>query len=117
MECHSNTGMRFQDADLDDKIPEDDKYPGFANKRRCDQNYDPPCGPCDGVGGPYWGDDVSKFQPTNCEVVSMPEDVPEEERMPPQFAEKFIVHQLGSDRFARVQNAAGSHFFPPLYSQ
>jgi len=32
--------------------------------------------------------------------------VPEADRQSPQFAEQFIVHQLGSDRLIRTQNAA-----------
>jgi len=106
-ECHSQTGMHFQDADLDGKIAEDPKFPGWAIKRRCDQNYDPPCGACDGVGGPYWGDGAGKFQPTNCEVVASPDEVPESERTTPELGQQFTVHQLGSDRLSRVQNAGG----------
>eukprot|EP00746_Dinoflagellata_sp_MGD_P006118 gnl/MRDRNA2_/MRDRNA2_111904_c0_seq1.p1 gnl/MRDRNA2_/MRDRNA2_111904_c0~~gnl/MRDRNA2_/MRDRNA2_111904_c0_seq1.p1 ORF type:complete len:567 (-),score=92.90 gnl/MRDRNA2_/MRDRNA2_111904_c0_seq1:151-1851(-) len=106
-ECHSGTGMLFQDwNDIPGIIPEDPKYPGWARQRRCDQNYQPACGPCEGVGGPYWGDEVSSFQPTNCEVVALPDAVPVADRGSPQFAEQFIVHQLGSDRLVRTQNAA-----------
>merc|ERR1712100_85337 len=54
-ECHSGTGMLFQDwNDIPGIIPEDPKHPGWARQRRCDQNYEPACGPCDGIGGPYW---------------------------------------------------------------
>jgi hypothetical protein len=49
---------------------------------------------------------VADFQPTNCEVVKLPKDVPEKERMKPEFAEQYIVHQLGSDRLIRTQNQA-----------
>jgi len=106
-ECHSGTGMLFQDwTDIPGIIPEDPKHPGWARQRRCDQNYLPKCGPCEGVGGPYWGDAVSSFQPTNCELVTKPEDVPVADRQLPQFAEQFIVHQLGSDRLIRTQNSA-----------
>jgi len=106
-ECHSDTGMLFQDwNDIPGIIPEDPKYPGVARQRRCDQNYLPACGPCDGIGGPYWGDSLADFQPTNCEVVALPDAVPESDRGSPQFAEKFIVHQLGSDRLIRTQNTA-----------
>jgi len=114
--CHSGTGMITQDPDLDGIIPEDSSMPGVARQRRCDQNYAPACGPCDGVGGPYWGDGLHKFQPTNCELLVAPEDMPEEERMTPAFPEQYTLHQVGSDRLARVQNA-GVGWFPPLYSQ
>mmetsp|Transcript_62115 Transcript_62115/g.103141 ORF Transcript_62115/g.103141 Transcript_62115/m.103141 type:complete len:571 (-) Transcript_62115:38-1750(-) len=113
-DCHSGSGIIMQDYnDPDGVIPEDPKYPGWARQRRCDQNYKPACGPCDGIGGPYWGDKVNEFQPTNCEVVALPKDVPEAERQVPQFAEQFIVHQLGSDRLARTQNSGKF----ALYSQ
>merc|ERR1740138_1528504 len=113
-ECHSGSGMNAQDwSDIAGIIPEDPKRPGWARQRRCDQNYLPKCGPCEGVGGPYWGDALSDFQPTNCEVVSLPEDVPVAERQSPQFAEQFVVHQLGSDRLVRTQNSAKF----ALYSQ
>eukprot|EP00927_Polykrikos_kofoidii_P077590 TRINITY_DN74522_c0_g1_i1.p1 TRINITY_DN74522_c0_g1~~TRINITY_DN74522_c0_g1_i1.p1 ORF type:complete len:554 (+),score=92.11 TRINITY_DN74522_c0_g1_i1:74-1735(+) len=113
-ECHSNSGIIAQDwSDIEGKIPEDPTHPGWARQRRCDQNYLPACGPCEGVGGPYWGDKVTEFQPTNCEVVALPSAVPESDRTAAQFSERFIVHQLGSDRLARTQNAAPF----ALYSQ
>lgn len=56
---------------------------------------------------------MSEFQPTNCEVIALPENVPKAERQVPQFGERFIVHQLGSDRLARTQNKAKF----ALYSQ
>jgi hypothetical protein len=106
-ECHSGSGIVMQDySDPDGVIPEDPKFPGWARQRRCDQNYLPLCGPCEGIGGPYWGDEIDKFQPTNCEVVALPDAVPEADRQKPEFAEQFIVHQLGSDRLVRTQNAA-----------
>jgi hypothetical protein len=114
-ECHSASGIVMQDySDPYGYIKEDAKHPGWARQRRCDQNYQPACGPCEGIGGPYWGDAVSDFQPTNCEVVSLPDDVAESDRMSPEFPEEFIVHQLGSDRLSRTQNAGGKF---TLYSQ
>jgi hypothetical protein len=113
-DCHSGTGITMQDyVNVDGKIPEDPKYPGWARQRRCDANWSPKCGPCEGIGGPYWGDSVDKFQPTNCELVALPENVPAKDRPLPQFPEEFIVHQLGSDRLARTQNNASF----ALYSQ
>merc|ERR1711959_371410 len=116
-DCHSGTGIPMQDySDPDGYIPEDPKHPGWARQRRCDQNYIPACGPCDGIGGPYWGDKVADFQPTNCEVVALPSQVPEAERLAPQFAQQYIVHQLGSDRLARTQNAAKFAFYSQIRS-
>jgi hypothetical protein len=115
-DCHSGSGITAQDYDdLDGIIPEDPALPGVARQRRCDQNYAPACGACEGVGGPYWGDALKDFQPTNCEVLSTPDQVPEEKRIKPQFYEQAIVHQLGSDRLSRTQNANPKGL--TLYSQ
>jgi len=59
---------------------------------------------------------VNEFQPTNCELVAAPEDVPEKDRASPQFGEQFVVHQLGSDRLARTQNAAKFAFYSQIRS-
>jgi len=116
-DCHSGTGIIMQDyKDPDGYIPEDPKLPGYARQRRCDQNYIPACGPCEGIGGPYWGDDLKDFQPTNCEIVAQPDDVPVADRVLPQFTDQFIVHQLGSDRLARTQNAAKFAFYSQIRS-
>merc|ERR1712166_154702 len=105
-DCHSGTGIIMQDySDPDGVIPDDPKLPGWARQRRCDQNYLPLCGPCGGIGGPYWGDDLTKFQPTNCDVVALPDDVPVADRILPQFAEQFIVHLQSEEQ--RATNVTG----------
>ena len=44
--------------------------------RRCDQqDYDPPCGPCEGIGGIPWGSDNDQIDLTTCSVVSGPDEV------------------------------------------
>jgi len=46
--------------------------------RRCDQQeYDPPCGPCEGVGGMPTGSDNNEITLTTCSVLGGPEDYPE----------------------------------------
>merc|ERR1719238_1340921 len=78
--------------------------------RRCYTNYKElfgiECGPCDGIAGPYSGDDDDKyFTPTECQVVSKPEEVPEAERVKPALPEQFSVDVVGgSDRFGRTTN-------------
>merc|ERR1719277_2451534 len=51
--------------------------------RRCYTNYKElfgiTCGPCDGVGGPYSGDDDKYFTPVECIVVAQPHEIPESE--------------------------------------
>jgi len=86
--------------------------------RRCYTNYKElfgiDCGPCDGIAGPYWGDDDDKyFTPTECEVVSKPDDVPEAERVKPALQPQFSVDVVGgSDRFGRTTNPDGKGGLP-----
>jgi len=78
--------------------------------RRCYTNYKElfgiECGPCDGVAGPYSGDDDDKFfTPTECHVVGKPEDIPENQRVKAKLPEQFTVDVVGgSDRFGRTTN-------------
>jgi len=51
---------------------------GWDRTRRCDQQeYDPPCGPCEGVGGIPEGSENDQIALTTCSVVGGPEDFPE----------------------------------------
>jgi len=78
--------------------------------RRCYTNYKElfgiECGPCDGVAGPYSGDDDDKyFTPTECHVVGTPEQIPEQERVKAKLPEQFTADVVGgSDRFGRTTN-------------
>ena len=45
--------------------------------RRCDQqDYDPPCGPCEGVGGIPYGSHNDQIELTSCTALGGPEDFP-----------------------------------------
>lgn len=55
-------------------------HPGRERLRECDYLYKPSCGPCEGLGGPRWGDAAEEFNPTNCTVLALPKDVPESDR-------------------------------------
>jgi len=51
---------------------------GWDRARRCDQqDYDPPCGPCEGVGGIPYGSENTQISLTSCSIVGGPEDFPE----------------------------------------
>ena len=46
--------------------------------RRCDQqDYDPPCGPCEGVGGIPYGSNNEEIELTSCTALGGPEDFPD----------------------------------------
>lgn len=42
----------------------------WDRKRRCDENFQIPCGPCEGIGGIAWGDANDKIAITSCDVVT-----------------------------------------------
>merc|ERR1719195_2009110 len=49
---------------------------GWDRRRRCDQQeYHPPCGPCEGVGGIPYGSENSEIELTTCQVVAKPDEV------------------------------------------
>jgi len=50
---------------------------GWDRRRRCDQqDYEVPCGPCEGVGGIPYGSNNDDIDLTSCEIVGGPEDFP-----------------------------------------
>jgi len=94
--------------------------------RRCYTNYKDlfgiDCGPCDGIAGPYSGDDDKYFTETPCQVVSKPEDVAVIDRVNPKLPEQFTVDVVGgSDRFGRTTNPDAKGALPgpiaKLYGQ
>jgi len=50
---------------------------GWDRTRRCDQqDYDPPCGLCEGIGGIPYGSRNDEIELTTCSPVGTPEEVP-----------------------------------------
>lgn len=72
-QCHTGTivGPEWQNASLPgpDDVPIDTKHPERNRLRRCNFRNQPPCGPCDGLGGRRWGDDPEEFTPIKCEAI------------------------------------------------
>ena len=51
---------------------------GWDRRRRCDQQeYDPPCGPCEGVGGIPHGSNNDEIELTSCQVLGGPDQYPD----------------------------------------
>merc|ERR1712217_550960 len=87
--------------------------------RRCYTNYKDlfgiECGPCDGVAGPYSGDDLKYFTATPCEVVATPEQIPESKRVKAALPHQFSVDVVGgSDRFGRTTNPIHDQLPEPI---
>ena len=111
--------MLFRSDDL--HKPEVKPTTEKALQRRCYTNYKDlfniTCGPCDGISGIYSGDDDKYFTAPACSTVSLPEDVPVSERIPPTLPHQFTVNVTGSDRFGRTTNPAGSNILEKTYGQ
>jgi hypothetical protein len=104
--CHGG-GIPWQNPDN-----EPPPYPRQANGndrvRRCDEYFtDPPCGPCDGIAGAYYGDLPDEGIYPKCEVVKKPEEVAKSDRAPTQWPAAFTVEMRGADRWPRA-SASGN---------
>jgi len=55
------------------KCFQDKIHPGRERQRACDYQNQPPCGPCEGLGGRRWGDDPEAMTPMPCEAIHGPE--------------------------------------------
>lgn len=62
-------------------------------KKRCDWDYDPPCQPCEGIGGLIWGDQEHQIDYTSCELVDYPIDIPKGNLTNPLWPKTFTVHE------------------------
>lgn len=68
-QCHTGkVEAKWANATLPPPLPAA-KVPGLERRRVCDYQYVPPCGPCEGLGGPRTGDGVDDFVPMACEPV------------------------------------------------
>lgn len=74
-QCHTGKIIlpEWQNASLPGPLPKDKVHPGRERVRDCTFTADPPCGPCEGLGGKRWGDDPEEMTPMECEVIHGPE--------------------------------------------
>lgn len=85
-QCHSGpTWKSWEDATLPTPLPVYTPEPGRERRKSCDYQNTPPCGPCEGLGGPRIGDALDEFVPVNCSVVAEAKDVPVADRPAPVF--------------------------------
>jgi len=99
--CHGG-GLPWQNPNVE-PAPLPRQVNGKDRQRRCDEYFaDPPCGPCDGMAGAYYGDLPDEGIYPDCEVVKSPEDVPAAERAPTQWPAAFAVEMRGADRWPRA---------------
>ena len=85
-QCHSGpVWSSWVNATLPPPLPVDAARPGRERQRQCDYQNSPSCSPCEGLGGPRWGDSSEQFIPVNCSVVALPHEVASSERPAPAF--------------------------------
>lgn len=96
-QCHTGTigEPQWKNATLPKPLPMDKTHPGRERQRACDYQNDPPCGPCEGLGGRRWGDDPESMTPIVCEVIHGPEVSPTTRGRYPDLA---TVHLTGETR-------------------
>lgn len=77
-QCHTGKieDPEWQDATLPAPLPVDKEHPGRERLAHCDFQNQPPCGPCEGLGGIRTGDDPEEMTPMRCEAVHGPEVPP-----------------------------------------
>lgn len=63
-------------------------------KKRCDWDYDPPCGLCEGIGGYSWGDQEHQISYTTCKPVALAKDIPAENITIPVWPKSFVVEEV-----------------------
>lgn len=62
--------------------------------KRCDWDYDPPCGLCEGIGGYSWGDQEHEISYTSCTPLKLAKDIPVENRTMPVWPKSFVVKEI-----------------------
>merc|ERR1719163_2204518 len=80
-QCHTGTIMlpprkglpAWDNASLPAPLPVDKAHPGRERMRDCSFTAQPPCGPCEGLGGKRWGDGPEDMTPMKCEVLHGPD--------------------------------------------
>jgi hypothetical protein len=80
-------------------------------KKRCDWDYDPPCGLCEGIGGYSWGDQENDITYTSCKPVALAKDIPEDNITNPVWPAAFVVDEV-TTLINQKDEAGGGGQFP-----
>jgi len=110
-QCHTGpvSFPSLENATLALPLPVDQDHPGLERLHTCDYQYQPPCGPCEGLGGRRWGDGVREFEPMECAVLHGPEGLPTTEGRYPALATARITGETRSPIEVIPTNPATYH--------
>ena len=99
-QCHTGriASSEWRDATLPPPLPVDKEKPGRERQRSCDYQNQPPCRPCEGLGGPRTGDTSETFMPVPCEVLATPEEVAPSQRVAGKYPPMGSARILGGVR-------------------
>jgi hypothetical protein len=62
--------------------------------KRCDWDFDPPCGLCEGIGGYSWGDQENDISYIDCKPVALAKDIPKDNITTPTWPVSFQVNEV-----------------------
>jgi hypothetical protein len=62
--------------------------------KRCDWDFDPPCGLCEGIGGYSWGDQEDEISYIDCKPVALAKDIPKDNITTPTWPVAFQVEEV-----------------------
>lgn len=80
-------------------------------KKRCDWDYDPPCGLCEGIGGYSWGDQEHDINYIDCKPVALAKDIPKDNRTVPVWPKAFVANEV-TTLINQLGEAGGGGQFP-----
>ena len=69
-------GAKPHECPANDKTGVPDVW--YNRTKRCEWDFDPPCGPCEGIGGNVWGDKEDQYEPPRCKLHTKAEDIPKD---------------------------------------
>lgn len=114
-QCHTGTIVDpvWQDATLPKPVHHADKESERLERlRTCDYQAQPPCGPCEGLGGKRWGEGLNEFSPIPCTVIHGPEKPPTTKGRYPELGSASFTGETRSP--LEIRPKAGEHvkYFP-----
>eukprot|EP00931_Biecheleriopsis_adriatica_P077221 TRINITY_DN5082_c0_g1_i2.p1 TRINITY_DN5082_c0_g1~~TRINITY_DN5082_c0_g1_i2.p1 ORF type:complete len:492 (+),score=73.07 TRINITY_DN5082_c0_g1_i2:117-1478(+) len=114
-QCHTGTIVdpSWQDATLPKPVAHSDKeLQRLERQRTCDYQAEPPCGPCEGLGGKRWGEGLHDFTPMQCTVIHGPEIPPTTKGRYPELGSASFTGETRNPVEVRPRKGENVTYFP-----